>query len=65
MRGIMVCIYVPMYHLPHVCRTLVPEIRVHPKMLHVFRGAHMRELQVHVQLARTTGVVLAKLLIVL
>ena len=26
-----------MYHLPHVCYTLVPEIYVHPKMLCVFR----------------------------
>ena len=26
-----------MYHLPHVCRTLVPEIRVCPEMLRVFR----------------------------
>ena len=26
-----------MYHLPHICCTLVPEIRVHPKMLCVFR----------------------------
>ena len=26
-----------MYHLPHVCHTLVPKIRVHPEMLHVFR----------------------------
>ena len=24
---------VSMYHLPCVCRTLVPEIHVHPKML--------------------------------
>ena len=26
-----------MYHLPCVCYTLVPEIRVCPEMLHVFR----------------------------
>ena len=26
-----------MYHLPHVCRTLVPEIRVCPEMLRVFQ----------------------------
>ena len=25
-----------MYHLPHVCRTLVPEIYVRPEMLRVF-----------------------------
>ena len=25
-----------MYRLPRVCRTLAPEIRVHPEMLHVF-----------------------------
>ena len=25
-----------MYHLPRVCRTLVPEIRVHPEILCVF-----------------------------
>ena len=24
-----------MYHLPHICHTLVPKIRVHPEM-HVF-----------------------------
>ena len=29
--------YVGMYHLPRVCHTLVPEIRVHPEMLRVFR----------------------------
>ena len=26
-----------MYHLPRVCRTLVPEIRVRPEMLRVFQ----------------------------
>ena len=26
-----------MYHLPRVCRTLVPEIRVRPEILRVFR----------------------------
>ena len=26
-----------MYHLLHVCRTIVPEIRVRPEMLCVFR----------------------------
>ena len=26
-----------MYHLPRVCRTLVPEIRVRPEMLCVFQ----------------------------
>ena len=26
-------IYVGMYHLPRICCTLVPEIRVHPEML--------------------------------
>ena len=26
-----------MYHLPCICRTLVPKIRVHPEMLCVFR----------------------------
>ena len=37
-RGIMVCImHLSMYHLLHVCHTLVPEIRVYPEMLHVFR----------------------------
>ena len=30
-----------MYHLPCVCRTLVPEIRVHPEILHVFRYIDM------------------------
>ena len=29
--------YLCMYHLPHVCRTLVPRIRVCPEMLRVFR----------------------------
>ena len=28
--------YLSMYHLPRVCRTLVPEIHVHPEMLHIF-----------------------------
>ena len=28
---------VSMYHLPRVCHTLVPEIRVHPEMIHVFQ----------------------------
>ena len=39
---IMVCLY----HLPRVCRTLVPEIHVRPEMLHVFRysGGHVRDL---------------------
>ena len=32
-----VFIYLSMYHLPCVCHTLVPKIRVHPEMLHVFR----------------------------
>ena len=26
-----------MYHLPRVCRTLVPEIRVRPEILRVFQ----------------------------
>ena len=25
-----------MYHLPRLCRTMVPEIHVRPEMLHVF-----------------------------
>ena len=29
------CIYIIMYHLPRVCCTLVPEIRVCPEMLRV------------------------------
>ena len=29
--------YLCLYRLPHVCRTLVPKIRVHPEILHVFR----------------------------
>ena len=37
------------YHLPRVCRTLIPEIRVRPEMLRVFRyidvHAHVRDLQ--------------------
>ena len=31
------CGYVYLYHLSHICRTLVPEIHVHHEMLHVFR----------------------------
>ena len=35
-RGIIVDMYVRMYvSLTCVCRTLVPEIRVHPEMLHL------------------------------
>ena len=34
--GIILSIYVCMYHLPCICHTLVPEIRVRPEMLHVF-----------------------------
>ena len=30
-----------MYHLPRICHTLVPEIHVHPEMLHVFRYIDM------------------------
>ena len=30
-----------MYHLPHICRTLVPEIRVRPEILHVFQYIDM------------------------
>ena len=30
--------------LPRICRTLVPEIRVRPKILH---NAHMHDLQLH------------------
>ena len=33
--------YLSMYHLPRICRTLVPEIRVRPKMLRVFRYIDM------------------------
>ena len=36
-NGTYLCTYVSMYHLPSVCRTLVPEIHVCPKMLHVIR----------------------------
>ena len=36
-----VCIYLSMYHLPRVCRTPVPEIRVRPEMLRVFRYIDM------------------------
>ena len=39
-----------MYHLPCICRTLVPEICVRPEMLRVFPVywcAHMRDLQLH------------------
>ena len=32
-RGIMVCLY----HLPRVCRILVPEVYVRPEMLRVFQ----------------------------
>ena len=37
-RGIMA-----MYHLPRVCRTLVPEFRVRPEMLRIF----VRDLQLN------------------
>ena len=30
-----------MYHLPCVCRTLVPKIHVHPVILHVFQYIDM------------------------
>ena len=42
--------YVSMYHLPHVCRTLVPEIRVRPEILHIsqYNVAHVSDLQLHV-----------------
>ena len=30
-------IYLSIYHLPHICCTLVPEIRVRPEMLCVFQ----------------------------
>ena len=36
-NGMSVFMYLCLYHLPHVCRTLVPEIRVRPEMLRVFR----------------------------
>ena len=36
-NAIYLSMYVSMYHLPRVCCTLVPEIRVHPEMLLVFR----------------------------
>ena len=31
------CIYISMYHLPHICCTLVPEICVRPEMLRAFQ----------------------------
>ena len=34
---IMVCTYVSMYHLPRVCRTLDPKIRVRPEILRIFQ----------------------------
>ena len=40
-RGIIVSEYLSMYHLPRICRTLVPEIHVHPEMLRVFRYIDM------------------------
>ena len=36
-NGMSVSMYLCLYHLPRVCRTLIPEIHVRPKMLHVFR----------------------------
>ena len=49
----MVCIYLSMYHLPHICHTLVPKIRVHPKMLCLFLYIdvlmHVYDLQLHVR----------------
>ena len=35
-NGMSVSMYLCLYHLPSVCCTLVPEIRVHPEMLRVF-----------------------------
>ena len=35
--SIYLSIYLCLYHLPCICRTMVPEIHVHPKMLLVFR----------------------------
>ena len=35
-NGTLVSVSVSMYHLPRVCRSLVPEIRVRPEMLCVF-----------------------------
>ena len=36
-NGMYLSIYLSMYHLPHVCHILVPEIHVRPEMLRVFR----------------------------
>ena len=36
-NGIYLSIYLCVYHLSHICRTLIPEICVCPEMLHAFR----------------------------
>ena len=36
--GIMVCIYLCMYQLPHVCRTLIPEICMYALKCSVYSG---------------------------
>ena len=36
-NGIYVSIFLCLYHLPRVCHTLVPEIRLRPEMLRVFQ----------------------------
>ena len=44
------CIYYVSNILPHICRTMVPEIRVRPEMLRVFRvywRAHVCDLQLN------------------
>ena len=41
MSAVSTCMYLCLYHLPRVCCTLVPEIRVCPKILHVFRYIDM------------------------
>ena len=49
-RGIMVCIYLCMYHLSRVCCTLVPKIYVCPEMLlciPVYWHAHVCDLQLY------------------
>ena len=47
-NGIYVSMYLCIYHLPHICRTLVPKRRACPEMLHAFHMGHILRLHLHV-----------------
>ena len=48
-------IYLCLYHLPHVCRTLVPEIRISPEILRVFRYIDVLMCMIYNRTQRMTG----------